>query len=91
MNLFVHQSTDDFNYFVPVQTELPVCLPQLLLLYTLVFWLGSLVRYDPHSIDYLQDSRFWIIIDGFLTQSRILLLELFEWDFYQVVTHLKSV
>lgn len=91
MNPFVHPGTDDFDYYVPIQISLPVQLPQLLLLYTLIFWLGSLVRYDPHSIAYLRESRFWIIIDGFLSQSRLCLLELFEWEFYQVSTHLKYV
>lgn len=91
MNLFVHPGTDDLNYFVPIQISLPVKIPQLLLLYTLIFWLGSLVRYDPHSIAYLRESRFWMIIDGFLSQSRLCLLELFEWEFYQVSTYLEYV
>ncbi len=91
MNPFVHYGTDDLDYFIPIQTNIPLHLPQSLIIYTLIFWLGSLVRYDPHSIAYLQDSQFWLIIDGLLTQSRLCLLELFEWDFYQVSTHLKCV
>jgi hypothetical protein len=90
LNLFVHPGSDEEKYYVPIQIGLPLSIPQLMVLYTLVFWLGSLVRYDPHSVGELQDSRHWILIDGFLNQSRILLLELFEWEFYQTETLLQS-
>lgn len=58
---------------------------------TLIFWLGSLVRYDPHSVADLQDSEYWMLIDGFMNQSRIWLLELFEWEFYKTETTLRFV
>jgi hypothetical protein len=61
-----------------------------MVLYTLTFWLGSLVRYDPHSLSDLMNSRYWELIDGFMNQSRIWLLELFEWEFYKTQTILTS-
>ncbi len=88
MNLFVHPEVESMEYFVPIQNRLPIQLHQLVLLYTIVFWLGSLVRYDPQSVSYLQDSRYWMLVEGFLSQSRLLLLELFEWEFYQKETHI---
>ena len=38
--------------------------------YTILFWLGSLVRYDPDSAAELMDSPYWILLDGFMSQSR---------------------
>jgi len=78
----------EMKYSIPLQTRLPLPLPQLIVSYTLLFWLGSLVRYDPHSVHALMDSEYWILIDGFMTQSRVWLLELFEWAFYQTETTL---
>jgi YaaC-like Protein len=77
----------NMTYHFPVQT-FPFRIPQLLVSYTLLFWLGSLVRYDPHRVQQLMDSEEWILIDGFMSQSRLWLLELFEWAFYQVETKL---
>jgi len=88
MNLFSHPGPDCLSYFIPIQDNLPVTLRQLALLYTIIFWLGSLVRYDPHSVNYLQDTRYWTLIEGFMSQSRLLLLELFEWQLYQCETRL---
>lgn len=76
------------SYYFPLQTCFPFRMPQLLVSYTVLFWLGSLVRYDPHSVHELMDSDVWILIDGFMTQSRLWLLELFEWSFYQTETTL---
>jgi len=90
MNLFVHPDVDHLEYYVPIQDRLPIHLHQLILLYTLMFWLGSLVRYDPQSVSYLQDSGYWVLVEGFINQSRLLLLELFEWEFYQTETHVMS-
>jgi hypothetical protein len=91
MNLFVHMDREGISYFVPVQTQLPFRIPQIMQLYSLIFWLGSLVRYDPHSVAWLQDSQYWILIDGFLNQSVMWLLELFEWQLYQRQRFLKRV
>jgi hypothetical protein len=91
MNLFVHMGEEGIEYWVPVQTRLPFRIPQIIQLYSLIFWLGSLVRYDPHSVAWLQESKYWILIDGFLNQSIVWLLELFEWKLYQRQTFLKSV
>lgn len=91
MNLFAHMHFDELGYMIPYQNKLPIKLPQLMVLYSLIFWLGSLVRYDPHSVDALRDSRNWILIDGFMNQSRIWLLELFEWHLYRTDTTLRSV
>jgi len=89
MNLFSHPSPKGcLSYFIPIQDNLPLALRQLILLYTIMFWLGSLVRYDPHSVAHLQDTRYWTLIEGFISQSRLLLLELFEWQLYQCETHL---
>lgn len=88
MNLFVHLFDRKLIYSIPIQDRLPIQLPQLNVLYTLMFWLGSLVRYDPHSVADLQESRDWMLIDGFIIQSRIWLLELFEMHFYRTDTHL---
>jgi hypothetical protein len=65
-------------------------MPQLMVSYTLLFWLGSLVRHDPHSVYALIDSPDWILIDGFMTQSRVWLLELFHWALFQKQTILRA-
>ena len=91
LNPFVHLMFDELGYAIPVQTHLPILMPQIMVLYSIMFYLGSLVRYDPHSVASLQDSEYWILIDGFMNQSRIWFLELFEWEFYQTETILRSV
>jgi hypothetical protein len=91
MNPFAYLESDGPKYAIPIQTHLPIQLPQLLVLYSLMFWLGSLVRYDPHSVAQLQDTEHWILIDGFINQSRLWLLELFEWELYRFETTLHSV
>lgn len=91
LNLFVFPCGETLEYYVPIQNNLPIRLPQLILLYTLIFWLGSLVRYDPRGVAYLQDSRYWILLEALIFQSRILLLELFEWEFYQTETRLSQI
>jgi hypothetical protein len=91
LNLFVHFARERrLMYAFPFQDSLPVRLPQLIVNYTILFWLGSLVRYDPHSLYELMDSPFWILIDGFMSQSRIWLLELCEWAIYQTETTLSG-
>jgi hypothetical protein len=55
---------------------------------TILFWLGSLVRYDPHGAAELKDSPYWILLDGFMSQSRRWLLEQVEWAFDQAETTL---
>lgn len=90
LNIFAHFGSEkEMRYAFPLQNSLPFRLPQLLVNYTILFWLGSLVRYDPHSVYDLMDSAYWILIDGFMTQSRIWLLELFEWALYQQETTLR--
>ncbi|HXY03177.1 MAG TPA: YaaC family protein, partial [Terriglobales bacterium] len=89
LNLFAHLGRESkLGYYIPVQAGLPLRMPQLMVSYTILFWLGSLVRYDPHSVDALKDSEYWTLIDGFMSQSRLWLLELFEWAFYQAETTL---
>lgn len=89
LNLFTHIGMNhELNYFIPVQNKLPLQLPQLVVLYTILFWLGSLVRYDPHSVASLMESPGWILLDGFMSQSRLWLLEQFEWAIYQAETTL---
>jgi hypothetical protein len=83
MHLFVYLHLDGLEYVIPIQTRLPLRLPQLLVLYSLMFWLGSLVRYDPHSVADLQESEYWLLIDGFMSQSRLWLLEMFEWELFR--------
>ena len=78
------------EYSFPLQTRLPLRMPQLMVTYTLLFWLGSLVRYDPHSVYELIDSPDWILIDGFMTQSRPWLLELFQWALFKKQTILRA-
>lgn len=90
-NCFTVLDGEEIQYFVPIQTNLPLLLPQIMVFYTLLFWLGSLVRYDPHSLADLEESGYWILIDGFMNQSRIWLLELFEWELYKLETTLRSV
>jgi len=91
LNLFTRLDFEELTYAIPIQTRLPITLSQLMVLYTLTFWLGSLVRYDPHSLSELQDSEYWLLIDGFMNQCRIWLLELFEWQFYKAETTLRLV
>jgi len=90
LNLFTALDKGEMTYAISIQSRLPFYFPQLMILYTLVFWLGSLVRYDPHSVIKLQESKYWMLIDGFMNESRIWLLELFEWEFYQCETILRS-
>lgn len=90
LNLITHLHGGELKYAVPIQTRCPFPLDQLIVLYTLMFWLGSLVRYDPHSLAYLREQPAWMLIDGFMQQSRIWLLELFEWELYQCETTLCS-
>lgn len=77
-------------YAIPMQSSLPLRVPQLVAYYTLLFWLGSIVRYDPRSVAALMDSEQWTLIDGFMAQSRLWLLELFRWAFYQSETPVYS-
>jgi hypothetical protein len=89
MNVFSHLGRgNQLEYCIPLQSRLPVRMPQVMVLYTILFWLGSLVRYDPHSVAELMESPYWILLDGFMTQSRLWLLEQFEWAFYQAETTL---
>ena len=91
MNIFSHLCFERINYSISDQRKLPLQFPQLIVLYTLIFWLGSLVRYDPHSVYDLQESKYWLIISGFMNQSRIWLLELFEWELHRTETTLRYV
>lgn len=84
LNLFTHLAEGQkLRYGVPLQQSLPIRIPQVVTYYTILFWLGSLVRYDPHSVRSLMDSGYWMIIDGFMSQCRLWLLELFRWALYQ--------
>ena len=86
LNCFTALDSGELSYLLSIQRHFPLRLSQLMVIYAVLFWLGSLVRYDPHSVVALQDSRYWSLIDGFLSQSRPWLLELFEWQFYQFET-----
>jgi YaaC-like Protein len=91
MNVFCHLDRGgNIEYAIPIQHRLPIRMPQLVVLYTILLWLGSLVRYDPHSVSELMESHHWSLIDGFMSQSRLWLPELFEWDLYQAETTLWS-
>lgn len=82
LNPFLGLDAGRLKHFVPIQS-FPRRLPQLSVLYSVLFWLGSIVRYDPHSVRALQDSPEWIVVDGFLNQSRLWLVELFEMQLYK--------
>ncbi len=84
-------SEGNLQYFVPIQKYAAFPLPQAIVSYTVLFWLGSLVRYDPHSVRWLMDSEYWVLIDGFMSQSRVWLLELFEWAYYNEENTLSAV
>jgi hypothetical protein len=89
LNVFTHLGRErKLEYHLPVEDRLPFRMPQLMVSYTILFWLGSLVRYDPHSVNALMDSQYWMLVDGFMSQSRLWLLELFEWAFYRAETTL---
>jgi hypothetical protein len=92
LNIYSVLDSEELKYYIPIinQKRIPLRLPQIMVLYSLIYWLSSLVRYDPHSLFELQDSEYWILIDGFMNQSIIWLLELFEWEFYQAETILKT-
>jgi hypothetical protein len=84
LNLFAHYADGrKLTYSIPLQESLPIRTPQVVVYYTVLYWLGSLVRYDPHSVRSLIDSGYWMIIDGFMSQCRLWLLELFRWALYQ--------
>jgi len=89
-NLFTSLDEGKIVYVVPVTARFPLRLPQVIVLYSILYWLGSLVRYDPHSLAFLMDSPRWILLDGFMSQSRVWLLELMEWAIYQTETTLNS-
>jgi hypothetical protein len=78
-------------YLVPVQRAVPHPIPQILVSYSILFWLGSLVRYDPHSVEYLMDSQYWVLVDGFMSQCRPWLLEQFGWALYNEEMTLTAV
>ncbi|MGO9175597.1 MAG: YaaC family protein [Desulfobaccales bacterium] len=89
LNVFTHLGPGkELRYSLPDQRRLPMRIPQILVMYSILFWLGSIVRYDPHSVNALMDSKYWSLIDGFMSQSRLWLLEQFEWAFYQAETTL---
>jgi hypothetical protein len=89
INTFTHLDLDGkLRYLIPLQRRVPFPLPQVVVSYSILFWLGSLVRYDPHSVHWLMDSGYWVLIDGFMSQSRMWLLELFEWAFFRTETTL---
>jgi len=88
LNLFTTMEDRAIHYAIPLQDRLPIPLPQVSVLYSILFWLGSLVRYDPHSVDFLMDSSAWILFDGFMSQSKLWLLELMEWAFFRTETRL---
>ena len=89
MNVFCHLDRGNkIGYSIPLQDRLPLRMPQVMVLYTILFWLGSLVRYDPHSLNELRETHQWSLIDGFMSQSRLWLLEQFEWSLYQAETTL---
>ncbi len=91
LNMIAHLGDgNDMEYSLALQEGWPIRVPQLMVSYTILFWLGSLVRYDPHSVYELIDSPDWILIDGFMTQSRVWLLELFRWALYQSEIILRS-
>lgn len=83
-NAFMHfKRGQGLQYSVPLQNRLTFRMPQVLVLYSILFWLGSLVRYDPHSLEHLMNSKGWVLMDGFMKKSRLWLLDLFELAFYQ--------
>jgi hypothetical protein len=91
-NVFTNLGPNNkLSYAVPLQSRLPLSLPQAMVLYTLLFWLGSVVRYDPYSVDAFMDLKYWHLIERFMSQSRLWLLELFEWALYQAETTLYQV
>jgi hypothetical protein len=90
LNLFTAIEGGELKYAVSIQRHLPFAIPQISVLYTILFWLGSLVRYDPHSVADLMDSHNWTLIDGFMSQSCLWLLERMEWALYGTETTLRS-
>ena len=82
LNLFTILQAKKNIYYVPTQHKLIFKVPQLLAMYTIFFWLSSLVRYNPHGMESIQRSKYWFLVDGFMNQSRLWLLELFAWEFY---------
>ncbi len=47
MNAYVIMEEGKPNYLVPIQTHLPVVLPQIMTLYSLIFWLASISTVLP--------------------------------------------
>ena len=90
LRVFTCMDNGRIEYFVPHYPKPMPRLPQIAVLYSLMFWLGSLVRYDPHSVHALQDSRYWTLIDGFISQSTLWLLEQFVWHFYRTESALSG-
>lgn len=69
----------EIKYSLCDQSRFPFPLSQLTVSYTILFWLGSLVRYDPHSVDELTNSREWLLVQGFMSHSTLWLLQQFRW------------
>ncbi len=57
-------------------------IPEVASLYVLFFWYGSLVRYDPVRLNKYLESKHRILLDGLLSQCRLKLLLLLEWEIY---------
>jgi len=83
------EGTDQAFYLSRVSLGLPHWTTYLLNLYMLFFWFGSVVRYDPAKVSHLEDSREWLLLSGFLMESRQILLEQFEWHLFRKTTLLR--
>lgn len=90
LNLYTNIGLGNIEYHIPSQYNLRFKIPQILAQYSILYWLSSLVRYDPHEIESIQKSKYWYLIDGFMNQSRIWLLELFSWELYNTEKLLTS-
>ena len=75
-----------YVYMAPV-VEHPFVLPQLLSIYAVMFYLGSITRYRPHHYDAIVDGRFGPWIQEFVAGQPLRFLYLMASEFmHQDVT-----
>lgn len=58
-----------YYLYLPPVAEHPQVLPQLLSLYGITYYLGSIVRYRPHHFDRILDGNFGPFIEAFLNDQ----------------------
>ena len=54
-------------------------LDQMEIAYLVMYWFGSIVRYDPARLKVYQESKVWHVLEGFLHESVVEIWDDFDW------------